>query len=133
MRTIGTELKRLDMHTPALVGYVLHASSLREMLTFGPDERFSLQGVTLTTQEGLAYAAHCLRTKGHPFIADDGELKIIVREGAKALHKRLSEESNPDLPALLRAVEARIRRLDAAEALRSAIDEEAGALLALAA
>lgn len=133
MRTIGTELTRLDLHMPKLVGVVIDPASLREILTLGLTEDFSLRGVTLTPSDGLVFASHCLRAKAFPFVGDDGQIKMIVRDGGRPLHRRLSELATADLPELSRAMEARLRRLDATETLQRAVDEEAAALLALAA
>lgn len=133
MRIIGKELTRLDMKNLHLEGIVIDPASLKELLAADPDEIVSLQGPNMTAVDALVFATQCLQNKAFPFISDDGDVKMIGNGMAKEIYYRLSKFGSADQPVIERALSARLARLKAQEALKDAVDEEAGALLALAA
>lgn len=128
MREFGKKLRRIDVK-PDFVGTAVAPSSLKTVLAASEEDYLSLEGLTLTLDEALTLARQSLEESGFLFVADDGTIKVIGKGGK--IHKSLSDAASPDLPDLLRAVKARIARLDAQRALAKAVREEAEALLEL--
>ena len=108
MRTIGTELTRLDSKSPRLKGVVIDPASLKDLLAAEADDIVSLQGPNMEVRQALAYAAQCLYMKAFPFVSDEGEISWIA-SGAEALHRRLTKLASADHPALYRATKERRR------------------------